>query len=164
MTHIQPDNPDCSAPTDTTVYESWLAKDAARRALIAAEIGSFKNELFDTLEAYGIVLVTVDFDGCGDSGQIDSIIAIDEHGIVPLPQVHLARASVDPGIAPSASEGEPIADAIELLAYDLLESEHAGWEINEGAFGQFRFDAIDRTITLGCNIRIETSEFSQTDW
>lgn len=164
MSNIQPETPEAPAVPDMSVYDSWLAKDAARRALIAAEIGNIKEELFDALEASGIVLVTVNFDGCGDSGQIDNIIGFDEHGTVPLPSVHVSRASIDPDIAPSTSQGEPIADAIELLAYDLLESEQAGWEINEGAFGEFRFDVIDRSITLGLNIRIESSEYSEASW
>jgi hypothetical protein len=166
MSNIQPENPEpeSASASAASCYEQWLAKDAERRAQIKDAIGGIKTELFDLLEAVGISHVTVDFDGCGDSGQIDNIVAFDEHGIVPLPLAFMSRASVDPDVMPSKSEGEPIADAIELLAYDLLESEHDGWEINEGAFGEFRFDVADRTITLGCHIRVSSSEFTETNW
>jgi hypothetical protein len=38
--------------------------------------------------------------------------------------------------------------AIEGLAYEYLEDQHPGWEINDGAFGTFVFNVADRTISL----------------
>ncbi|MGA8499789.1 MAG: DUF6878 family protein [Xanthobacteraceae bacterium] len=54
-----------------------------------------------------------------------------------------------------------IADAIERLAYDLLERTHCGWENNDGAYGDFTFDVAERTITLDYNERYTASEYSQ---
>jgi hypothetical protein len=81
-----------------------------------------------------------------------------------LPDDKLAVAQADSGSDATHEEGEPLKGIIETLAYDLLESEHGGWENNEGAYGEFRFDVADRTITLGCHIRLSSSEYSETSW
>ncbi|MGD9471263.1 MAG: DUF6878 family protein [Novosphingobium sp.] len=155
MTTTQPATPEPKPAPFTFDYDPWIAEDAKRRAAFAEQLVTLKRNLFDLLEAQGVVLVTVDFDGCGDSGQIESISAFDEHGEVAVPEDKLANAE---------DEGEPVKDIIETLAYDLLQSEHGGWENNEGAYGEFRFDVADRTITLGCHMRIETTDFTETSW
>ena len=149
MTTIQPVTPEPKPATFTFDYAAWIAEDAKRRAAFAEQLVGLKTQLFDLLESRGIVLVTVTFDGCGDSGQIEDISAFDEHGEVAMPEDKLANADGD---------DQPVKDIIETLAYDLLESEHGGWENNDGAYGEFRFDVADRTITLGCNIRISSAD------
>lgn len=155
MTTTQPVTPEAQSTPFTFDYDTWRADDTKRRAAFAEQLVILKNSLFDFLEAQGIVLVTVDFDGCGDSGQIESISAFDEHGEVAVPEDKLANTEDD---------GEPVKDVIESLAYDLLQSEHGGWENNEGAYGEFRFDVADRTIMLACNIRTSSAEYSETSW
>jgi hypothetical protein len=44
-------------------------------------------------------------------------------------------------------------EAIEVLCYDCLEQEHGGWENNDGAYGTFTFDVLQRTIELEFNGR-----------
>ena len=46
-----------------------------------------------------------------------------------------------------------LADAIEKLIFDFLGSAHDGWEDNDGAYGEFTFDVVDRTIRLDYNER-----------
>ncbi|TAJ79734.1 MAG: hypothetical protein EPO45_04235 [Sphingobium sp.] len=164
MTTNQPVTPEPQSAPFQFGYDAWIAEDAKRRAAFAEELVGLKTNLFDLLEAQGIVLVTVTFDGCGDSGQIEDIVAFDEHGEVAVPEDKLASAQTDTDAAGDAEYGEPIKDVIETLAYDLLQSEHGGWENNEGAYGEFRFDVADRTITLGCNIRISSADYSETSW
>ena len=47
-------------------------------------------------------------------------------------------------------------DGVEQLAYDFLSDTHCGWENNDGAYGEFCFDAAARCIHLEFNQRIET--------
>lgn len=162
MTIVQPETPAPALAPVQFDYDAWFAEAAKHRADFAAELIPLKACLFDFLEIHGIVLVTVDFDGCGDSGQIETISAFDEHGEVALPgDGFVAPAATD---APPTGAPEPIRDAIETLAYDLLETEHGGWEINDGAYGEFRFDVIFRSITLECNMRFTSSELHQSSW
>jgi hypothetical protein len=51
-----------------------------------------------------------------------------------------------------------LSDALYQLAYDCLEEKHAGWENNEGAFGEFTFDVAARTATLDFNWRFIDSK------
>ena len=155
MTTTQPVTPEPLTTPFTFDYDAWIAEDAKRRASFAEQLVTLKHNLFDLLEERGIVLVTVNFDGCGDSGQIESISAFDKNGEVAVPEDKLANAEDD---------GEPVKDVIESLAYDLLQSEHGGWENNEGAYGEFRFDVTGRTIMLACNIRISSADYSETSW
>jgi hypothetical protein len=59
---------------------------------------------------------------------------------------------------------QSVSDVVEALAYDLLEEEHGGWENNDGAYGEFRFDVTDRTISLAYHERIMTSDYSENCW
>jgi hypothetical protein len=43
---------------------------------------------------------------------------------------------------------------IEHLCYGLLEDHHGGWQDNDGAFSEFAFDVLARTLTLTFNARI----------
>ena len=162
MTTDQPETPVPAFVPVPFDYDAWRAEEAKRRAEFAAQLVPLKAALFDFLEANGIVLETVDFDGCGDSGQIEGITAFDEHGEVALPATGFAAPDADGET--SADATGPTADAIETLAYDLLETEHGGWENNDGAYGQFRFDLVARSITLECNMRFTSSELLESNW
>jgi hypothetical protein len=93
----------------------------------------------------GIHTVTIAFDGCGDSGQIEGIEAF--------------NADNDPAVLPDnrpvrLQSGETrLREAIETLAYAYLEATHGGWENNEGAYGTFVFTVPGRTIALEHNER-----------
>ena len=49
-------------------------------------------------------------------------------------------------------------DVVEQLAYDFLSDTHGGWENNDGAYGEFCFDANARCIHLEFNERFTSSE------
>ena len=52
-----------------------------------------KARVFAALRQAGITLVTVTFDGAGDSGQIENIEAIADHTEVALPDLMVDRAA-----------------------------------------------------------------------
>ena len=133
-----------------------------RKAVTAANELN-KPVVFAALAEAGITSVTVEFDGEGDSGQIESVIACAGESPAELPQtpVTLHRASWESEIITDRTE--PLAGAIELLCYDYLEQEHGGWENNDGAFGTFAFDVSACTIELEFNGRftdIATNTYS----
>jgi NADH dehydrogenase FAD-containing subunit len=55
-------------------------------------------------------------------------------------------------------ENVVITRAGEHLAYDFLSDTHCGWENNDGAYGEFCFDASARCIHLEFNERFTSSE------
>jgi uncharacterized protein DUF6915/uncharacterized protein DUF6878 len=106
-----------------------------------------KEIIFAALADAGIHSVTVDYDGGGDSGQIDGIeawnAARDKISLPSDRKVQLALGNPDEPFTEVNLEA-----AIETLAWDFLEEMYAGWEHNDGAFGIFVFDVPNRTVTL----------------
>jgi len=106
-----------------------------------------KEVIFAALAEACIHRVTVDYDGSGDSGQIESIEAWNAaNERIPFPS--------DPRI-PLVFEGPEqlraeinLESAVESLTWDYLYDLHDGWENNDGAFGTFVFDIPARSITL----------------
>ncbi len=137
----------------------YAALDAAHRALSASLHPANKAALFAVLAGAGVVTVTVEFDGYGDSGQIESLDAVGADGLVrELPATSLILRRAVWGEAEPHSEEMTAAEAIERLAYDLLGDAHPGWEINDGAYGSFTFDVASGKITLDCNLRFTASD------
>jgi len=117
-----------------------------------------KAVLFDALAAAGVETVTVIFDGYGDSGQIERIDVEAGEGTILLPsdRIEIARTTWE---SPEIERQTlTVHEAVETLAYDFLRQVHSGWEINEGAYGEFTFDVAERTIKLDYNERYTSSE------
>ncbi len=112
-----------------------------------------KVVVFDSLNEAGITAVTVEFDGEGDSGQIESVTACAGEATVTLPTtpVTLHYSSWQNEALTTAET--PLLEAIETLCYGYLEQYQGGWENNDGAFGTFTFDVARRTIQLEFNGR-----------
>lgn len=146
-------------PTLAAVVGSALEQLWREELRLAEELHEInKAVLFDALRAAGIDTVTVLFDGYADSGQIESTEARAGLETVSLPatRVELARISRQgAGIARVAST---VQEAIETLVYDCLNRLHSGWEMNDGAYGEFVFDVAERTIGLDYNERYTSSE------
>ena len=69
---------------DFVAYEQ---KCAAASALRADALPLNKSALFDALAAAAIQTVVIEFDGCGDSGQLENITGLDaENAEIPLPE------------------------------------------------------------------------------
>lgn len=136
----------------------FMARYEAYRQGSAALVASNKARLMAVLAAAGITSIVVAFDGVGDSGQIDSVAAKagDEEAALPQMEVELTRMEFGSDAVMRVTQ--PLPEAIELLCYALLESEHGGWENNDGAYGAFVFDVAAATIALDFNYRIETTE------
>jgi hypothetical protein len=152
-------DPVSTSLSDTVI--DWAEKDRQRAALAKSIRPANKAALFDALASAGITTVVVQFDGCGDSGQVESIEAKIGEKLVDLPdaKIEIARSHWgNPDIERSECS---IRDAVEQLAYDFLEETHCGWENCDGAFGAFMFDVAARAITLDYNERISDTDYSQ---
>ena len=116
------------------------------------------------LAAAGIENVIVTFDGYGDSGQIEGIDAGAGEEAIPLPpdRIEVARTIYE---SPEIErQSQTVQEAIETLIYDLLRQTHSGWEINDGAYGEFAFDVAERTIKLDYNERCTSCEHSSHEF
>jgi len=149
--------------TDTPIapafdMDAFMARYAAFEQRASALHPANKAALIQALAASGITAVIVTFDGGGDSGQIEWIVARagDADAELPDTPVELARTEFhDEEIRRTIA---PLPAAIETFCYDMLESKHGGWENNEGGFGEFIFDVPAGAVTFDFNYRIARSE------
>ena len=150
---------------DAAVWAQIEAQHAARIRLADEALPINKTALFDALADAGIATVVVEFDGYGDSGQIEDIVArrVDDEVIEP-PEVVVEIASPTWDGAGLEYRRLPLADAIETLVYDFLREAHPGWENNDGAYGEFTFDVASRSISLDHNSRYTDVETSAHEW
>jgi hypothetical protein len=153
-------DPTLAAPTPPVAidFASIFAAQAERAAKIDALRPANKERLFDGLAAAGITHVTVTFDGYGDSGQIDSIAAWAGETAVEFPAVEISYAALTWDKPEVEMRSLSLEDVVEQLAYDFLSDIHGGWENDDGAYGEFCFDAGARCIHLEYNGRFTSSE------
>ena len=132
------------------------------------------NLLFDTLAQTKVSSIEVSFEGCGDSGQIESVDYTDANG-KGIDEAYLDKIIVKGSektsyhkwdektkklVLTEAKEGN-IREIIEEVCYDKLGASHGGWELNEGSYGTFHFDVSTRKVTLEYNERIEEVRTSE---
>ena len=130
-----------TTPAPAAPLSDWEMK-AAVQAKLEAELFTLnKAALLNALALAGVTRVVVSFDGYGDSGQIENVEA---------------QAGDDPVTTQGAAI--EIAEAVESLAYAVLEKTHCGWENNDGAYGDVIFDVLEGAITLDYNERYTASE------
>jgi len=149
-------------PTAASLSPSdpWQQQERELARIASELLPANKTSLFDALAAAGITMVIVNFDGCGDSGQIEMIEAKAGDDVIPLPTVQIEIASAVWGSATIDRQTRPLEEAIEILVYDVLNQKHGGWENNDGAYGEYTFDVAERTITLDYNERHMESDHS----
>ena len=140
--------------------DPWQQQERELARIASEVLLANKTSLFDALTAAGITTVIVNFDGCGDSGQIEMIEAKAGDDVIPLPTVQIEIASAVWGSGHDRPPTRPIRDAIETLVYDVLNQTYGGWENNDGAYGEFTFDVAERTNTLDYNERHMESDHS----
>ena len=163
MSDHQPDlEPSIPTPIEFD-FAAFEARRAAQREDFLQKLAPLKAALFAVLKSHGIIRVTAVFDGCGDSGQIDEMSAFNTEGPTELPKggIHLVDAAPELN---AENLAQSVSDAIETLAYDLLETHHGGWEINDGAYGEFVFDVEAQSINLEFNERYTATNLFEHEW
>ena len=114
----------------------------------------------------------ITFDGSGDSGQIESSSIDGKHFIKNSKKSGIVEGFISHTCTTFLGEGGLqhgwntkvcLYEAIEDYCYNILESEHGGWEINAGSFGEFVLDARgDKLVTkLTMNERYEETTTSE---
>jgi hypothetical protein len=142
---------DITHPTfDETLESSRTHFEAELEPTITA---SNKRVIFTALKEANITSIKADFDGEGDSGGLTNIIAYRDDAVLDFPAVQVTIHDVRWGAKKSTEVTLQLREAVEQLCYDCLEDKHAGWENNDGAFGEFDFNVEKQTIELVFNAR-----------
>ncbi|ARE40946.1 hypothetical protein RGUI_2805 [Rhodovulum sp. P5] len=148
-----------AAPTPTFDFAKWEAEQRARNALLEIIRPKNKAAIFALLAEASIANVTVEFDGYGDSGSIESVHAEADGSEIALPDGSVALLTLGWRETEPTEKTMPLGEAIEHMVYELLGQTHGGWENNAGAYGEFVFNVAAATITLEFNMRFEDTEF-----
>lgn len=148
------------SPAVLTWYEEMKAKQQEEADQLRSVL---KPAVFETLKAHHINTVVINFDGEGDSGQITEIRAYAE-----------AFSQDTPRILPEDLDGfkipnvqcldKPLREQVENLAYGFLNTEHGGWENNDGAYGEIWFLIPENKMFLDHNERVMKIENSESEW
>jgi hypothetical protein len=146
---------------DFTAYNVRMAQLAQLRS---QALPLNKDVLFDALVTAGIAKVVVQFDGSGDSGQIEGIAACNADGdAVDLPKATITFHDTNSSTMSLVARQDSPANVIETMTYDLLGQKHGSWGNDDGAYGDMTFDAGDRSITLDYNERFtQTTSYVDT--
>jgi hypothetical protein len=135
-----------------------------------------RGTIFSSLAQVEISKVIVEYDGCGDSGLIESIIAYSHETEdtaskldkkVGFTAVHIAHRRSEAGVwetEETVIEKEvTLRTAIDEFCWDILERECAGWELDDGACGEFTFDVANRAVKCVHNARYTDYETSEIE-
>lgn len=171
------------APTiQEEIFTDYDAADARVHVLRQQVVAWLKVVIAEALRRHGFVRVLVDFDGYGDEGQIQRVMAVRENGEeCPLPEATITFewpemhpvTVVKPEPEQTGErkvrlygekQGGSLSAAVEALCYALLWITHSYWGDGEGAYGTFTIDAEDGSINLDFNERFIDSEYSNHVW
>src|SRR5450432_4942163 len=108
--------------TETTA-DPWTEYE---KTLAAANTAN-KTAVFEALAAAGITSVVITFNGEGDSGQMEDVVALIGEKPHKLPDLPVQFRHAAYGKPESEIRPMPLAEAIETLCYDYLSQEHGGW-------------------------------------
>ena len=117
---------------------SLLASMNSWRAEEAAHLTTTRAELLRALRSAGATALAAEYDGCGDSGNIEGL-HLEPEGLEPAP----------------ATEGR-LAD----FAWAFVCHHHPGFENNEGGLGELRWDLAADAIALDHGERVTEVAYS----
>lgn len=117
-----------------------------------------KQAIIEALKPHGIVKVTVEYYGGGDSGGTEDVRLELENGeTVSTPNVVMfyadarSRYNLETGsleVETVTKKEMALSAALEDFAMHLVESHHAGWENNDGGRGTVTFHVNTNEITV----------------
>jgi hypothetical protein len=123
---------------------SWEQRWAHEAQQKREALQTAKVPILSALAALGVAHVVITYDGEGDGGQIDTIIATSADEQEISLDVHFG----------GADEKRTLRDAIDDLGWGCLDAYHAGFEINDGGYGEITIDVAEGTLTIDHNDRV----------
>lgn len=142
----------------------WTQKDQEHTRRVAELLKINKAALFGAMAATGITMMTVEFDGYGDEGHMENALAFAGEAEAQVPEDRIEILDAMWGSSETERQTVTIGQAVETLAWSILQSTFGNWQDNEGGFGKFVFDATSRKIALEYNERISDTEYSEHEF
>jgi hypothetical protein len=127
----------------------WLAQQQVRIKRRRNKLAAAKAVLVKALKLSRVATVIVEYDGEGDSGQVNDIVATTAGG-----NPAKLRGSVVLDLGDNPCRYDSLAGALDALTWVVLDLYHDGFENNEGGFGTLEIDVRTGKVTLDHNDRI----------
>ena len=141
-----------------------MAEHRKKRAT-SAELN--KAALVEAIKPIGLTRIEVDFNGSGDSGQVDEVRYFigkkEPKDLETIKRTLVQQAKINESHTYCETKNDWVTTTKSpTICYDLLSANHGGWEINEGSFGEFVFSfGKSNKIDLTFNQRVESVETSE---
>lgn len=128
-----------------------------------------KELLRAVMQTLGITSIAVEFDGSGDSGQVEGVTVVPaiKQDQFDNTKTKVFRTTCFFSVGSHKAEEEEAAcsapELAEDFAYEVLEQHHGGWEINDGAYGTIIIHADGRG-SIEYNQRVMETEYEETEF
>lgn len=140
----------------------YAARDAVENAAKLERLRDDKANIIAALKAQGVVLVEAEYDGEGDSGQINDIAAYKaDNSTLDLTKIGPIALGDDDQDARSYNT---LHELLDEFAWEVLWHHHEGFENNDGGFGKVVIDVELLTVRLEHNWRISSSEYTEAEF
>ena len=126
----------------------WLAELQAQEQRERDRLPAAKRALLTALRRTRAAIVTIDYDGEGDSGQITGIVGQSAAG---KPAKLCGSVTLD--LNGQARDYNALHEALDDFAWAVLRVYHGGFENDGGGFGTLTIDVSKGTVTLDHNDR-----------
>jgi hypothetical protein len=117
-----------------------------------ARLPKYKDAVFRLLRTARATEAVIEYDGEGDSGQIESVNLYSAAN-APMPDKPLSGRAKQTLSALHLFK-DTLHGALEAYAWELLWMHHDGFENNEGAYGTITINVVKETIEIEHNARI----------
>ena len=132
-TYIDPTSPKYRIAGKDVYVEQMSDKEIKEEFIKLIQPKALDKHKFEALINFcklnGVEEWTITYSGSGDSGCIDECILDEKHKKLKMNK-NLCDAC-------DTEVMKPLEEVIKEFCYDALETHHCGWEINEGAHGEF---------------------------
>lgn len=153
-----------SGTSNDPFLAEWTRKDREHTRRVAELLEVNKTVLFNAMTTTGVTMMTIEFDGYGDEGHMEHALAFAGEVQAEMPEDRIEILDAMWGGSETERQTVTIGQAVETLAWSILQSTFGNWQDNEGGFGKFIFDAGGRKITLEYNERISDTEYSEHEF
>ena len=126
----------------TNVYDDYRRREQQRQA----ELVKIKATLLTQLRRAKVAQAVIEYDGEGDSGQIESVLLRDAANEFMANKPLSVRAQAT--LSQLDIKSETLTGALEDYAWELLSIHHSGFQDNEGAFGTITVDVALGTVLI----------------
>ncbi|WP_234729636.1 DUF6878 family protein [Acidocella facilis] len=139
------------------IFADWEKENYEHALRVAELLKPNKVVLFGAMEVAGITHITIEFNGYGDEGQMEDARAYAEGTEIAMPEDRIEILDAMWGSRDTERQTVMIGEAVTSIAWAILGRLYGGWQDNDGAFGEFKFDVATATITLDFNERYTDS-------